>query len=319
MSALEINAKVKGKFRVQKRNVDTGDIYYDSGEFNNTILNNYFADSSGSFVQCSTGTDSTVNVSDTSLTQLGGFQSNPTTSDTFSVDGSGLLTFTITRVWTFAAGAIVGNMSCIGIGSSASFTGTNLKIKSLIKDVNGSPTTIPATATDQIIITHNMIITMNQMQDLGNIVVDGVNYNVKFYCCNKSTLSGSICPPYLPVLSYNTPTQTLTFKASATFAPPTIPNALANADVTLPSPFIAGSSTAVSFQAGSGLTSAAAVWAYTMAANSNLTGDAPIKAIGFSTSTSGTSCRFAYEFTPALPKNSSIAYTFTAKLNLSRA
>lgn len=317
MSNLSVEAKVKGKFRVQKRNVETGEIYFDSGEFNNAILNNYFADCTGFFSYCYAGTDSVVSESDTSMTIIGTFASGPVVSDTFSVDDNGLLTFIISRTFTFSPGQLVGNMSCLGITSNNNFNGTSLKIKALIKDVNGNPTTIPATASDQIIITHKTEISMNQLQNLGSISVDGVDYDVKFYCTIKGTNKGSLMPPTIPIFSYNSTSLTVTPKVSGVFTPPSIPNLLADSNQTLSS-YISLPTVNATFAAEPGLTSASAKFVFTLPANSNLTGDAPIKAVGLGPSSGGL-CFLTYEFTPALPKNSSIAYTFTTKLTLSRA
>lgn len=317
MSNLEINAKAKGKFRVQKRNIDTGEIYYDSGEFSNMLLNNFFAQTYASLATCFVGTDATVSESDTTLSVIGTYTGDRAKNATASVDATGLVTWNFINTYTFNPGAIVGNMSCIGLSNSTALTGTNLKIKSLIKDVNGNPTAIPATATDQIIVTHTLTVTFNQHQNLGTITVDEVDYQVDFYGTfialsgdANFTLSGAA-----PVLYYSGSSTAQYFRVGASFTVPTIPSS------TFGTHGIVGTSVGGS-NAGSLLNDTTNKkliqrWVVQIASTFNLAGNAPIKFI--SGTGDSNAAYFSYVFTPALPKNNTIAYTMTIQLNLSRA
>lgn len=56
------------------------------------------------------------------------------------------------RAYTFDVGAATGNISEIGVGSAVS--GANLFSRALVKDINGSPTTITVLADEQLRITY---------------------------------------------------------------------------------------------------------------------------------------------------------------------
>lgn len=320
MTNLNIEAKAKGKLRIQKVNPLTGEVTFDSGEFDNNLLNNFFAAGPTLYV-CLVGTDSTVSNSDTTLNSLGNVSTRVTTTN-YSVDAEGVVSFDYTNTYTFTAGAIEGNMSCIGLSTSATLTGTNLKIKSLIKDVNGDPTTIPATAGDQIVVTHTLNVKWNQHQNLGTFVVDGITYQADFYDVYVTPNAGSAGSTIYGYFGLNDAINMgINFYPQLVtgFTPPSIPK-VTSAKISFNSGRVYnGAQQAVTHNYNSSAGTLKSNFAFTMAANTNMEANAPIAALGFSDSGASTSVIMAVAFTPALPKNTSIAYTFTVTLTLTRA
>lgn len=315
MSELDINAKASGAFRIQKTNIESGDVYFDSGEFSNNLLNNFFSSSSANLVHCFVGSDASVSNTDTALTSIGSTGS-VTRSVTSEVDGQGKVTWKLISTFSFASGAVIGNMSCIGISSSSEMTGTNLKIKSLIKDVNGDPTAITATATDQITVTHTLTLTWNQSQPLGSVSIDGVNYDATFYTTLFSDVN-------LGVINNENCFTTNPFGSSpsamySSFTPPTIPS--------LTSAFITTAIGKVNLQNVTKTTSENPIsgimqstYTFSAATTDNLASNAPIAAVGIIGSTSNSNNFMIVRFSPPLPKDASIGYTFKINLTISRA
>ena len=322
MTNLSIEAKAKGKFRLQKVNPLTGEVTFDSGEFDNNLLNNFFVTSVSLFV-CLVGTDSTVSNSDTTLTSLGNTSGRVTTTN-YSVDAAGVVSFDYVNTYTFTAGAIVGNMSCIGLSASATLTGNNLKIKSLIKDLNGDPTTIPATAGDQIVVTHTLNVKWNQYQSLGTFIVDGVTYQADFYdvhVANTVGAAGTTIYGYLGLNDHqNMGTGGSCYPLLVTgFTPPSIPTLVSSYIPFNTGRLYPGVLTIQTQAYDSSAGTMKSSFSFPLAANSNMAANAPIAAVGFSPESSATSVLMAVAFTPALPKNTSIAYTFTLTLTMTRA
>lgn len=77
--------------------------------------------------------------------------------------------------YTFAQGAVVGNMSEIGTGKS--LTGGNLFSRALIVDDLGNPTTITITAIDQLIVYYRVTLSPPLIDGVGTVVLNSITYN----------------------------------------------------------------------------------------------------------------------------------------------
>lgn len=315
MIDLNMPAKAKGLCRVQLRDTVTGEIKLDTGDFDNLLLNNFFTLQNIALATCHACTNSTVAVTDTSIASLGS-----TTVKTYAnlpAEFSGTLaTVAATSTFTFTAGSIVGNMSCIGL-----YSGATLVIKTLIKDVNGDPTTISVGAADQLIVTHTLKLTVDQYPASFTANVDGTTHTFQFMASRVDTIinSGAFSVvPFSPFgLSYNpavTTTTGITVAASATDITPGV----INTNIVMTSPIRVGDGYSVSnAEATSGKVKA--IVSATMAANTNLPGNAGIGFIGVGQSTSYPDRTYSgFKVTPPLPKDSNIAYTFTVTYTLSR-
>lgn len=71
-------------------------------------------------------------------------------------------TVTFTAVGTFALGAVVGNVSELGVRSASTSPSNPMCTRALVLDGGGSPTAIPVQAEDQLIVTYRVIFTIDQ-------------------------------------------------------------------------------------------------------------------------------------------------------------
>ncbi|MGI2045934.1 hypothetical protein [Shewanella oncorhynchi] len=316
MTNINVPAKACGRFDL-KINRANGSV--EQYEFANNLLNNFFSNSVDLLV-CFVGTDSSVSNTDTSLTSLG-YTTSRALSSNYTVDSAGVVSFNYVNTYTFSAGAIIGNMSCIGLSSSAAISGTNLKVKSLIKDVNGDPTTITATASDQIIVTHTLNLKFNQHQNLGTFVVDGVTYQADFYdiyVANGSGVGATLWP-IAPALYFQSGEPNMYPGIASGFTPPTVPTYISSQLVVDSGRRYNGAAADISRVFNATLGKMTTTYSFTMQANTNLASNNPIAVICGSNSDGGTLAHWAVQFTPPLPKTPSIAYVFSVSFSISRA
>lgn len=94
-----------------------------------------------------------------------------------TVTNAGAPTYASSHVvpYTFAQGAVVGNMSEIGVGWAN--TGNVLFSRALITDANNNPTTLTVTAIDQLTVYYKITFTPNTAVSTGSIVLGGTTYN----------------------------------------------------------------------------------------------------------------------------------------------
>jgi hypothetical protein len=77
--------------------------------------------------------------------------------------------------YSFAQGAVVGNISEIGVGWAAS--GNVLFSRALISDTNGNPTTITCTSIDQLTVYYKLTFTPNTGVQTGTLDISGTTYS----------------------------------------------------------------------------------------------------------------------------------------------
>lgn len=179
--------------------------------FNNLITNAGLdfigagaASTATDFCRASTNADAPL-ITDTSLVNTVGSSSDQGVSTLTNSGGSPEWFYQMERVYTFAIGAVVGNIAKLGIFSAAS-GGTMFSV-ALIKDLNGEPTTISLTASDQLIVTWQLRKYINITPVTGNIniefdaVMTSVAYEIKpanlgnastFYYFSANQSAGSI-------------------------------------------------------------------------------------------------------------------------------
>ena len=103
-------------------------------------------------------------------------------------------------VFTFNIGDVVGNVAELGVK-----LGSTLQTRALFKDGSGDPTTIPVTATDQLIITYFVKKTISMIPVTSSMLatLDGVSTTIDFTirpCIASSADSGS--PAHYPASLY---------------------------------------------------------------------------------------------------------------------
>lgn len=79
-------------------------------------------------------------------------------------------------VFTWALGAVVGNLTEIGIRVDPQ-TGNTTFCRALITDGNGDPTTVTVTAEDQLVVTYQLILSNLDATASGTVDLEGVTYN----------------------------------------------------------------------------------------------------------------------------------------------
>lgn len=166
---INVNGKLKGVF--SPITVIRGDGSVETYQAPNLVLDSGIAIATAGgngitsnllLTNCVVGTGATPPaVTDTALvSQLAVSPNGVMQSGTYSYDeiGDDLSAVTVMR-YTFAIGAVVGNISEIGIRPSGQ---TNLFSRALIVDGGGSPTTITVTASDQLIVDYTLTGTISR-------------------------------------------------------------------------------------------------------------------------------------------------------------
>lgn len=97
------------------------------------------------------------------------------TSGNFVNEGAPLYRTLATYTYAFAQGGVVGNISEVGVGWTA--TGATLFSRALILDSNGSPTTITVVADDQLVVYYRIQMVPPITDGTGSIVLGGNTYN----------------------------------------------------------------------------------------------------------------------------------------------
>ncbi|MCU8036938.1 hypothetical protein ACRN98_22010 [Shewanella oncorhynchi] len=316
MIGLNLAAKAKGLCRVQLRDTVTGEIRLDTGYFDNLLLDNFFKKQSVAFIRCYACTDTTVSPTDTTIASLGFASTVAHSAPTKEVVGSAITTIA-TTVFTFTAGAIVGNLSSLAIATGTTVA-TDMVVKTLVKDVNGDPTAITVTATDQLIITHTLKLTVDQFPASFTADVDETTHTFQFMASRVDATTTQLIYPFMPfAISLNATLFTgcsITVAADAT----DITIGVTDTYIVMTNPVNLGDSYTYNLtEAVSGRSKV--VVSRTIPANVNLAGGAGIGFIGVGMSSSfATRTYSGFKVTPPLPKDSNIAYTFTITFTLSR-
>lgn len=94
--------------------------------------------------------------------------------------------FSITFTYTFAKGAVIGNMSEVGVGRTSS-TG-NLFSRARIVDAGGNPTTIAVQAIDRVTVFYTLYLLPDTTNVTSLVTLDGVAYPYTAY--NMALLTG---------------------------------------------------------------------------------------------------------------------------------
>lgn len=145
------------------------------------------------FCRASTNTDEPL-VTDTSLANTLGSASGAGTMVPTNSGGTPEWFYQMERVYTFAIGAVVGNVSKFGFFSAA--TGGTMFSSALTKDPVGDPTPIPVGASDQLFVTWQLrkYISITPVTGSIDISFDGAPTSVSYEI--KPANLGSTSPQY---------------------------------------------------------------------------------------------------------------------------
>jgi hypothetical protein len=183
---------IKGEYKIiQNRN---GEIT-ETGWFDNLVLNqglNALGTAGSSiFAYCKLGTGvSTPNENQTALdAQI--VSSNSINSSASQATNLGAPTYgcQYTFAYGFAQGAVVGNISEIGVGYGSA--AGNLFSRALITDSYGNPIAISVIAIDQLTIYYRVTIYPNLTESYGSFTINGISYNYVSKLCAANSFGQS--------------------------------------------------------------------------------------------------------------------------------
>lgn len=140
--------------------------------------------------RCAVGTSSTTpTVSDSALGSLVGYNASVvrSTSVTYDVDLDEVVCTSVVT-FTFNQGAIVANISEVGVYYGNPSNSMLLKSRSLIKDSNGDPTAITLTADDQLVVVYTDINSFGRTIEK-SFTYNSVNYNIVGKFCGTSNMN----------------------------------------------------------------------------------------------------------------------------------
>lgn len=190
MNKHKMNVELAGEYRlVINRNGEE----IDTGWFPNLITNlglegignNFSGAGSGvKFCRIGTGTTTPAFTDQQLVNQLAVSPSGPTSQAGVN-EGAPNYSYLATYQYVFAQGAVVGNMTEIGVGATA--TGNSLFSRALILDGSGSPTTITLLAIDQLTVYYRLRWYPPLGDASGTLVLSGVSYPYTIRLANAAT------------------------------------------------------------------------------------------------------------------------------------
>ncbi|MCT8857539.1 hypothetical protein K5M76_09590 [Shewanella xiamenensis] len=310
MSELCVTSKLYGKFKFIVTHADGSKT--ESNEFDNLILNNAFSNSNVSELSvCAVGSGTTApSVTDTALVSQVGSLSGIGTGAAVTTTWEGTLA-TVGRknTYSFTAGAIVGNISEVAIYSAIV---SRIAVRTLVKDLNGNPTTITLTAGDQLSVEYTLFVKIETRPPAQTLNINGVDYSVKtiigFPEAYASTIS-KIGPSNYPFVNSVSDGVSIndTINIPADGVAQRLNTALGNRiNVT--------ASLTTDRSVTGELTE---TFSATIPTSTQLPSNANIKAVFFTNSNNV--CNIAVVFDPPLPKNNTVGYTFKLACKIARA
>jgi hypothetical protein len=182
-----ITTTLRGEYNIVVKHADGTET--ETGWFKNLILNsglNLLGSSSDpiKFARVGTG-NSTPVVTQTSLDAQIASTTSPITQATSRVNsGSPLYETLFTNTFAFAQGAVVGNITEVGIGWATS--GSTLFSRALILDNLGFPTTLTLVALDQLTVFYRLNLTPSVSDSTGSVTLNAIPYT---YTCRAASIA----------------------------------------------------------------------------------------------------------------------------------
>lgn len=246
----------------------------------------------------------TPSVTDVALgAQLGSRSNSIVVNDSGSNSGSPLYYSKVIKTWSFAQGAVVGNVA--EVGTFASPTGNNAWTRALVRDGLGNPTTLTVLAGETLSVTYEVRYYPNLTDSSGTITISGTTYN---WTKRASTVSGVVGAGISAnVIGHNT--QTSGGDAFAADTLPTIPADQAG------TPFSNATYTHGTYANGSFTRTEQVVWGPT---NGNVPGGIGSIRFGKYTGASSYNAGYVMTFSPKIPKTNLQSLTLNFTYTISR-
>ena len=258
------------------------------------------------YARVGTGT-STPTTSQTSLDSQLASQA-ATNSAAQSTVNSGAPNYTTTHVfkYSFAQGAVVGNISEVGVGWTAAAAGT-LFSRSRIVDSSNNPTTLTIVALDQFTVYYRLQVTPSLIDVNGSVVIGGTTYNYLSRVASVGNFAGTPSiftdnsVSMLNTGSMGSYSGTTTSTIGANTAQPT--------NTTFESPTV---TSPTSYVPGSFYKDINFSWSISQAVYGG-----GLKTLDIYSS--GGWCHFQYSFTPVIPKTNSNVLALTFRYSWNRS
>lgn len=234
----------------------------------------------------------------------------PATSPVIVNEGAPLYRTTQTHSFAFNQGAVVGNISEIGVGWAT--TGTSLFSRALILDNLGSPTTITLVALDQLTVYYRIRLVPQVTDTTGSVTISSTPYTYTARVANVGSFGnfsnlfrgpvqdvlGSLTTPYGPDSTTHSAGSTL----GAVTSVPTLQSGAA--------PTVAFGT----YSNGSFFRDDIFTWSITQG---NATGGIQCITLAY-VSAGGSYIRYQYRFDTVIPKTSTNTLTLTVRISWAR-
>jgi hypothetical protein len=189
---IDLQTKLAGEYRLVINRAD-GNVE-DTGWFDNLILNqglDLLGNSGGQgivrYAQVGTGTSTPV-VTQTALdARVAGAESSPAGAQavTATNEGAPLYRTLMTYAYPFAQGSVVGNITEVGVGTTAATGG--LFSRARIVDNLGAPTSITIVALDQLTVYYRVRMIPPLADATGSVSISSTNYNYTMRVANVAS------------------------------------------------------------------------------------------------------------------------------------
>ena len=189
---MNFQSRLEGEYRIV---INRNGEEQDTGWFKNVILNQGL-DRLGqqaavvSHAHVGTGT-TTPSITQTGLTTfLAAVTHNPSYASSTVNEGAPNYSALLTYTYPFAQGAVVGNVTEVGVGWAT--TGNNLFSRALILDGSGNPTTLSITAIDQLTVYYRIRIFPPLTDTTGTLTIGGTPYNYTLRVANVANFANNL-------------------------------------------------------------------------------------------------------------------------------
>jgi hypothetical protein len=185
------SAQVSGRFKLTKtcNGIITGETDWIGNLILNSCLDGLCTTGQDIFSACSylsvgTGSTTPVATNVALVNRLATTTGGSATSANIGVDPWYSYTY---KTFTFAQGAVVGNVAELGMGTAAN--GSGLWTRALIKDSSGNPTTFSVFSNETLSVVYEIRYYPIIGQQTGTVVISGVTYN---YTKQSAQISGQV-------------------------------------------------------------------------------------------------------------------------------
>lgn len=305
-----LNFKLAGEYKILVKKADGSVIETDW--FPNMILDQGLdrigngANSVIAYAQVGTGTTAPSALQTSLISYVAGSASS-LAPDSISNSGSPNYETTYTWDFTFAQGAVVGNITELGVGWSAS--GSTLFSRALILDNLGSPTSITIIALDQLTVYYRLKIIPPLGDITGSVTIGGTPYDYTARVSSAGTFANALWTFWGTQVAQSG--SLIVGRAAQTYGAGSVLGAITG-NPTISSGTASGTATGSSYTPGSFTRDFTYTWSITQG---NATGG--VQSIVFVYGVQD-SMKFQYRFDTVIPKDNTKTMSITTNISWNR-